>query len=232
MKKSIYKITNLINNKSYVGQSINPFVRFKQHCQKSCQHISLIHQAIQKYGKENFILEILEKDIEDYNEKEKYWIKKLNTLQPNGYNILEGGEYLNDIKEGEKNNLSLYTDEQFNQCILLLKENKKSLEEIESELNISHIYLLSVNSGTARSCQKHDGNKYPLKNVYTKIDEEISNLIIKDLQEKILTQKEIAKKYNISTSTMSGINQGKYWRKNDIRYPIREKRIKTRWGYY
>lgn len=55
------------------------------------QHIggkdrSLISLAIQEYGVENFTLEILESDIEDYDEREHYWIEKLNALAPNGYN--------------------------------------------------------------------------------------------------------------------------------------------------
>ena len=92
--KSIYCNTNLTNNKKYIGQSIHPYIRFQQHCQKSCQHVSLIHQAIQKYGKENFQFEILESNISNFNEREKYWIKKLNTLQPYGYNLLEAENFI------------------------------------------------------------------------------------------------------------------------------------------
>lgn len=72
MLKSIYKITNKINNKIYIGQSVHPFERFSQHCYNKQTNTSLINRAIQKYGKENFNFEIIESDIENYNEREKY----------------------------------------------------------------------------------------------------------------------------------------------------------------
>ena len=54
MKKAIYKIENKINHKVYIGQSKNPYERFKQHCYRKSKYKSLIYDAIQKYGKENF----------------------------------------------------------------------------------------------------------------------------------------------------------------------------------
>ena len=48
----IYKITNLINNQSYIGQSINIEQRIKQHFRNKDK--TVIDNAIQKYGKENF----------------------------------------------------------------------------------------------------------------------------------------------------------------------------------
>lgn len=49
-------------------------------------YVSLINSAIKKYGKENFSFEILEY-AENYNEREKFWIKYYNSKVPNGYNI-------------------------------------------------------------------------------------------------------------------------------------------------
>lgn len=94
MKKSIYVIKNKINNKVYVGQAIDPQHRFIAHLSRAKTNAdnSPIHDAIEALGKENFYYEILEKDIEDYNEKEKYWIKRLNCKIPNGYNLTDGGE--------------------------------------------------------------------------------------------------------------------------------------------
>ena len=52
---------------------------------------SAIHKAFLKYGLENFEFTIIGW-FEDYNEKERYYIKELDTLFPNGYNLTEGGD--------------------------------------------------------------------------------------------------------------------------------------------
>lgn len=83
----IYLITNLINRKQYVGQTVKSIKhRFKQHCKISKSYIS---KAIKKYGKENFIIK--EIDIaysqQELNKLEGVHITCLNTLVPNGYNL-------------------------------------------------------------------------------------------------------------------------------------------------
>ena len=85
----IYKITNKINGKSYIGQSNNIQRRFKEHIYKN---ELAIEKAIHKYGFENFTFEILEEcQIEDLDRLEKYYIKKYNTYKDYGYNCNEGG---------------------------------------------------------------------------------------------------------------------------------------------
>ena len=87
----IYKITNLINGKCYIGQSVHIERRFSEHCRPSST--SVIAKAIQKYGKENFSFKVLEEcDLESLNYKEQYWIKHFNSLIPNGYNVTEDTE--------------------------------------------------------------------------------------------------------------------------------------------
>ena len=86
----IYKITNKINNKSYIGQSIHIEQRWEEHLYKTSK-CSLIKYALFKYGKDNFIFEVLEEcSREELNEKEQYWIEKYDTFN-NGYNLTKGG---------------------------------------------------------------------------------------------------------------------------------------------
>lgn len=86
MSIGIYRITNKINGKSYIGQSIHIERRWEEHCKPSSS--SLVSKAIHKYGKINFLFEILEEcQIEDLDLLEQYWIKKENTISPFGYNI-------------------------------------------------------------------------------------------------------------------------------------------------
>ena len=84
----IYKITNLINGKIYIG-------KHSQKIQTKDSYFGsgvLLNKAIVKYGKENFkkeIIEICEKD--NISTKEIYWINKFNSFTPNGYNLAKGG---------------------------------------------------------------------------------------------------------------------------------------------
>ena len=92
----IYKITNKINNKVYIGQTIKTLEeRWKQHLSAANNNDHKhLYQSINKYGKDNFIIEIIDqaKDIDDLNQKEKYWVDYYNSLDPNiGYNNIEGG---------------------------------------------------------------------------------------------------------------------------------------------
>jgi group I intron endonuclease len=89
----IYKITNNINGKSYIGQTIRPLKRrWQEHCQ-NVERCKVLHRAIVKYGKENFtIKEIDTADTSnELNDKEIYWIKYYSTLIPDGYNMTKGG---------------------------------------------------------------------------------------------------------------------------------------------
>ena len=94
----IYKIVNKINNKIYVGQSIDIIERWKQHNYKAFNqneiaYNSALHAAFRKYGIENFELIVLEEcSVEALDDRERYWIQELNSLVPNGYNILIGGQ--------------------------------------------------------------------------------------------------------------------------------------------
>ena len=92
----IYKISNTINQKIYIGKTTKSIeTRFKRHINDAISNRLNTHlaNAIRKYGKENFIIEQLDtaQTIEELNKKEIYWIGKLNTYE-NGYNSTLGGD--------------------------------------------------------------------------------------------------------------------------------------------
>jgi group I intron endonuclease len=89
----IYLITNKVNGKQYVGQTMRKLSqRWTEHnsSKKGCVVLS---NAIKKYGRDGFTIEEIDKasSLEELNEKEKYFINKYNTLSPNGYNLSTGG---------------------------------------------------------------------------------------------------------------------------------------------
>ncbi len=90
----IYKITNLVNNKVYIGQTTRSIEeRWADHCSNR-KKTSLISSAIIKHGKENFTIEILEScsDLETLNLKEKEYIQLYKSMNLDiGYNLMTGG---------------------------------------------------------------------------------------------------------------------------------------------
>lgn len=98
----IYKIENLINGKVYIGQSKDIKKRWSEHCKISQKlneqyRRSYIHNAIQKYGLENFSFIVIEQcDLKDLDKKEIEWIAKYHSYvgDPlcNGYNLTIGGQ--------------------------------------------------------------------------------------------------------------------------------------------
>lgn len=90
----IYKITNNINGKIYVGKRKSP--EGKRPLEDSYMGSGIrLFEAYNKYGKENFSKDILEEGFpeEFSNEKEKFWIAKLNSTDPEvGYNLTFGGD--------------------------------------------------------------------------------------------------------------------------------------------
>ena len=100
----IYSITNLENQKLYVGKTTqpNPYDRWKQHLQlaknknnlneNNSAHSMPIVRAISKYGADKFKFRVLEECLDDkVNEREIYWIERLDACGKNGYNVTLGG---------------------------------------------------------------------------------------------------------------------------------------------
>lgn len=90
----IYKITNKINNKIYIGCAVNYDFRIKQHKTGKFKGATILFKAIQKYGVDNFEFEIIKycSSKEEMYLDEVFFIKELNSLNPYGYNLHFGGK--------------------------------------------------------------------------------------------------------------------------------------------
>lgn len=275
MKKDIYIIKNKINNKVYIGQSINAAERWLKHLSdaKLRPNNQLIHKAMNKYGVENFYYQILEYQIEDYDNKEQEYIKRYNSLTPNGYNISIGGKGIGAGCDSPNAKLS---KEQLSNLVEDLTKTDISLNKLAKKYNICQWTITSINNGKAyfnenlsyplRDTRKYNlekvkqikySLKYELDKTLTQIAEEYqidcSNLndinqgkihkyenetyplrkgkitpvsiyvdeIINLLINSNLSQKDIARKFNVSAASISNINQGKSFKKDDIIYPLR-----------
>ena len=96
----IYKIVNELNNKMYIGQSINIYERWRHHkiqLRHDKHHNSHLQNAWNKYGEQNFQFVIIEECSESVLDvREIYYITKYNTFvhskNAKGYNLSIGGE--------------------------------------------------------------------------------------------------------------------------------------------
>ena len=135
----IYKVTNLVNQKKYIGQSTDIERRFKEHhtdpfemTNPASRHI--FYKAIRKYGIENFSFEILEEcTAKELDEKEKYWIKHYNTYigweNCQGYNMTIGGSGSGSRKIDPEN-------------VVLLWKQGYSIDEIINILDSSYTTII------------------------------------------------------------------------------------------
>lgn len=153
----IYKIENLLNHKVYIGQSINIEKRWKEHCRASSH--SIIAKAIRKYGKQNFSFQVLEEcSKESLNKKEEEYIKKYNSIIPNGYNIIE---YIN----GDINSFWKYDSEIFNSIIKDLKDNILTIQQIADKYELNNSTIYYINRGDTHFLPTE---QYPLREITKK----------------------------------------------------------------
>jgi len=220
MEKYVYKITNLINNKNYIGQSADYQRRFKEHCVKHTDYVSLINQAILKYGQENFTIEPIYYGLE-YNEKEKFFIQYYNTMVPNGYNIAAGGEDPPSLLNGKYSGSNI-TYDMVSDIIKDLKECK-NIAEVQNKYSqyITAGQINKINNGV---CWKREDETYPISTHYSnKIDKNDIEPIIQEILYSNKTLKEIGVEYGYCKSTIVNINQGEKipYKLDGYDYPLR-----------
>lgn len=236
-----------------------------------------------KYGYENFYYEILESQIENYDEREQYWIKQYNSLVPNGYNVSPGGnsngyglesvtsaikdkdtllkiiseisssgktfdniakkygvsgEVISAINLGKRYKLdefeyplrnSRYSDELIKQIRYSIKyELDLPFTVIAEKYNVDFSQISLINQGKIYYV---NGETYPLRNKRLKdLDYDIVSNIINDIRFSDMAMSDIARKYNISPATVSGINKGNYYKRENLSYPLREEGDKRNKG--
>ena len=130
----IYKITNKVNGKIYIGQTTSSFDnRYKGNLQKNTHNIHL-KRSIEKYGIENFEIDkefktAYSKDELDY--LEKYYIIKFDSIN-NGYNLREGGS---NGKFSEESKLKMSENRKGNKCCWYGRHHSDETKQLLSKIN-------------------------------------------------------------------------------------------------
>lgn len=167
----IYKITNLINNHAYIGQSTNIEDRLRRHKTRyknpnAADYDKILYKAMRKYGIENFSFEILEQcSINELDLKEKYWIQYYNTFKE-GYNVTQGSRE-EDLKVKKHKKSNILNEETLKAIKKCLKENLTlSTEQIGQKFNVSGRTIRSINNGETWYDEKES---YPIRKPYASL---------------------------------------------------------------
>jgi len=159
MKCGIYKITNLINGKIYIGQSIHIETRWQEEFNEAFYENRPAYNRplsvdIREYGWNNFSKEVIEECDEKFlNNREEYWILYYNSLQPNGYNTA-----LISAQKFER-----ITDKLFDkgeEVRNLIKNTNLSLTEIAKQFDVGLSTVEDINQGRTWTDPKET---YPLR---------------------------------------------------------------------
>lgn len=224
----IYKITNLINKKIYIGKTYNIKVRFNAHkaaARRSNKNdYSLIHRALNKYGFENFQIESLAEYSaeEDALQAEKEFIKKYNSMNRDaGYNLTEGCDGSSGFKFTEEQKRSLNQEKK----LTYIGENNPFYGKNHSEESLKIISQKAIERNMSGENNPFYGKQHSeeslrkiIKNHYDKkkffSEEEIQKLIYKKKVLK-MTYIDIGKEYNVSWNTVAdAVNSRRAYRKD------------------
>tara|TARA_B100000925_G_scaffold203051_1_gene154066 strand:+ start:284 stop:997 length:714 start_codon:yes stop_codon:yes gene_type:complete len=134
----IYRLTNTIDGKKYIGKTIEYKKRMLQH--KNSKRKTYISNAIRKYGWENFKREKIIDDVpeEDLDNLEIFYIEVENTMAPAGYNLTKGGEGASGYKHTEEAIRKIHNGKYG--CVTFHKQFKKWVAK-GSEPECKHIGL-------------------------------------------------------------------------------------------
>ena len=222
----IYKITNLINNKIYIGQSTDCQRRWAEHkragqinptsLKNERDYNVPIHRAMRKYGVENFTFEIIENcEISLLDAQEQYWVKYYDSNnQEKGYNLTAGGQRSFALS-GEQHSQAKLTQIQVNEIYDLLQNHLEiSVRKISEDYNVSPSLISLINNGRI---WKNEILKYPLRPANYSLPGEknprarLTAEIVKEMRHK----------------WQNGINPNEIYKEYQERYGIKERTLRA-----
>lgn len=151
VKTGIYRITNKVNNKVYIGKSKSIYSRWQSHKCSLDNNYSVndyLQNAWNKYGKENFIFEIIEEcDINLLHDKECFWINYYDSCKSsNGYNILDPSkESFYGVDYNKKAKIKIYQIDKVSNIVINIYNS------FEEAANFLKLPIKSFNNKTFRT---------------------------------------------------------------------------------
>lgn len=220
----IYMFVNKLNNKKYIGQSINIEKRKKEHIKRPSKY-SKFDNHLSKLGIEAFDFLILEEcKVSELDNREKYWIEYYNSIEE-GYNLVKGGQSY----RGSDNIRAKLTDKEVLEIISLLEQHTLNNKQIAQLYNVSNGTIDSINRcqhwkhlhNYISNIRQENLNKLDFphssfageNNPTAKINSEIATQIINAIKsENFKSLAQTARDFNVSIDIVTDINRCRTWK--------------------
>jgi len=244
----IYKITNEINGKVYIGQSVDINKRKREHLnnykREENKHYAL-YKAINKYGVNNFKFEVVcECSIEELNDLEVKYINLYNSYKNNGYNMTLGGGGVRGLKpwlgrkhtQETKNKIresrmgKKFSNETIEKLRIINKGNKRRLGKSHREETIEKLSRLNRGENNAMFGKSHSQEtKEKISAAKKGKGNSRSRKIICLNDMKIFNSMiETANYYNVRLDSLSDVCRGKYMKTKGYRFMYYDEYLKTK----
>ena len=219
---NIYIITNKVNGKQYIGQTISPSVRFQHHirdARNSKKNHRLLARAICKYGAESFEYKIVEENIplNEVHQRERWWIETKHTKKPNGYNLTDGGEgtfgysHTEEAKQkmsksAKGRKLKVPRSEEYRKAISERQKGRFLSEETKRKISEAH---------TGKTISEETKQKIQFTQKNRGLTEKHKEKIRQARQNMSKEQKDMICKKAVATKKENGVDFGKHFREMD-----------------
>lgn len=213
----IYQITNKINGKKYIGQTKRTLeCRVREHKRDFNRLNFYLYSALRKYDFENFQWSILEDNIqpEDLNDREKYWIKELNTFAPNGYNLTSGGGQGREVSLETRRKISnsrkgIVFSEEHRRNMSIARKSKTFSEQHKRSLSLAqigrkHSQETKDKIGLKSKNRKQSEEQILNKSLYYQITDPEGNIFT------IQNLRKFCRENNLNNSALIKVSQGKH----------------------
>lgn len=221
----IYKYTNTVNGKVYIGQTKNSLAERAQTNGRNYRECRRFYAAIKKYSWNAFISEVLEtvETVEEANEREQYYIKLYNSMDERfGYNLLHGGDNKEMLPE-TKELISIKAKERYadktanpmygkkHSAETIEKQSQKKRGELNPMFGTKWTERQRQNSGTrGKKLNLSDEQRANLVSWGKHLGETVSPKAVRCIEDNASFRSltEAAKHYGVSLSTLCGHLRG------------------------
>lgn len=232
----LYRITNVLNGKVYIGQTVNEKFRWIAHKSYAKQEnpVQYVHRAMKKYGVENFTYEVIAQCLtqKDADGTEERLIEQYNSQgHERGYNIARGGNHAwnaglspelqpmygkhhseESKKKISKSNLGkempLHTQEQKDHMSKIMTGRKITWGD---KIGLARKGIKHTLESRKKMSESQKGNQAGEKHPRAKLTQTIVESIRKEYAENKTTKTALGEKYGVSRTMISNIVKNKNW---------------------